>query len=48
MTLEIVHEKSNANFTGLLLAFELLDAAMFHRFFFLLAIFADQEKGLTI
>ena len=48
MTLEISHEKINANFTGLLLAFELLDAAMSDRFFFLLAKFADQEKGLTI
>ena len=48
MTLEISHEKINANFTGLLLAFELPDAAMSHRFFFLLAIFADKEKGFTI
>ena len=48
MTLEIFHEERNTQFTGLLLAFELPDAAMTYRLFFLLAIFADQEKGLAI
>ena len=48
MTLEIGHEKIDANFAGLFLTFELLDAAMSHRLFFLLAKFADQEKGPTI
>ena len=48
MTLEIGHEEINADFTGLLLALELPNAVMSYRLHFLLAIFADHEKGLAV
>ena len=40
MTLEIGHEQINANFKGLLIAFELPNALVPHRLVFLLAFFA--------